>query len=122
MKVGRKGTEVRWVMAKASTKKQDDKNGKVWSGYVVHAYPQWANNPLKGLDRCVLTMGAIYQVSTADLEPPFASHILNVTYTVAISKVLRRKVENFNMRIENSLCGTWCYKRKSFHTLHFKVM
>ena len=70
-------------MAKASYKEADDTNGSVWSGYVVHAYPQWANNPLKGLDRCVLTMGAIYQASTADLEPPFASHMLNVTYTVA---------------------------------------
>ena len=31
-------------------------------------YPQWTNIPLQGLDRCVLTVGAI-NIPTADLEP-----------------------------------------------------
>ena len=32
-------------------------------------YTQWANNPLRGLDKCVPTVEEQYQVSTANLEP-----------------------------------------------------
>ena len=53
------GTEVGWVVAKTKTKKQEYTNGRVWSGYDVHMYPQRANIPLQSLDRCVLTVGAL---------------------------------------------------------------
>ena len=33
--------------------------GRVLNGYDVHVLPQKANIPLQGLDRCVLTVGAI---------------------------------------------------------------
>ena len=61
MRVGGKGTRVGWVVAKAKTKKQDNANGRVrFSSYCdVHMYPQWANNPLQGPNRCVLTVGLI---------------------------------------------------------------
>ena len=50
---------VGWVVAKAKTKKQDNTNGRARSGYDVHMYPQWANNPLQGLDKHILTVEAI---------------------------------------------------------------
>ena len=56
---GWEGHGVGWVVAKAKTKKQDNTNSRVYSGYDVHIYPQWANIPLQGLDRRVLTVVAI---------------------------------------------------------------
>ena len=44
---------------KAKTRKQDDTNSRVQSSYDVYMYPQRANIPLQGLDRCALTVGAI---------------------------------------------------------------
>ena len=46
-------------MAKAKSKKQDDTNSRVQSGYDIHVYPQKANIAPQGLDRHRLTMGAI---------------------------------------------------------------
>ena len=54
--MGGKGVRVGWVVAKVKTKMQDNTNIRVWSGYDVHMYLQWANIPLKGLDRHVLTV------------------------------------------------------------------
>ena len=46
-------------MAKVKTKKQNDTNDRVWSGYDVQMYSQWVNIPLQVLNRHVLTVGAI---------------------------------------------------------------
>ena len=40
--MGGNGAWVGWMMVKAKTKKQDDMNGGVRSGYDVHMCPQWA--------------------------------------------------------------------------------
>ena len=40
MGVGGNGAWVGWMMAKPKTKKQDDTNGRVKSGYDVHIYTQ----------------------------------------------------------------------------------
>ena len=56
MGMGWKSAGVECVLAKA---KKDDTNDRFHSGYDIHMYPQWVNNPLQGLDRCVLTVGAI---------------------------------------------------------------
>ena len=48
-----------WVVAKSKTKKQDNTNGRAYSGYDVHMYPQWVNSPLQGLDRHTLTVETI---------------------------------------------------------------
>ena len=49
-----------WVVAKAKTKKPEDTNKIV--EFDVHMYPQRANIPLQGLDRRVLTVGAMLLV------------------------------------------------------------
>ena len=46
-------------MTKAKTKKQDDTNSRVSSGYDIHMNPQKDNIPLQDLDRCTLLVGAI---------------------------------------------------------------
>ena len=48
-----------WVVAKAKTKKQDGTNGRVLSGYAIHMHPQGVSIPPQGLDRRVLTVGAV---------------------------------------------------------------
>ena len=48
------GMGVGWLVAKAKTKKQDDTNSRVWSGYNIHMFLQRANILLQGLDRQVL--------------------------------------------------------------------
>ena len=47
---GGKGSGMGWVVEKAKTKKQNDTNSRVESGYDIHMYPQWANISLQGLD------------------------------------------------------------------------
>ena len=56
--VGGKGTGVGWVVAKDKTAK-NGKDCRVLRGYDVHIYPQSANIPLQGINRCVLTVKAI---------------------------------------------------------------
>ena len=46
------------VVAKAAIKKQGDTNGR-FSDRDIAMYTQWVNNPLQGLDRCILTLGMI---------------------------------------------------------------
>ena len=53
------GYRMEWVVATAKAKKRDDTNGRIKSGYDIHMYPQWLNNPLQGLNRHVLTVRAI---------------------------------------------------------------
>ena len=48
MGVGGKGSGLGWVVAKAKTKKQDDTNSRVESGYDIHMYLH--NISLQGLD------------------------------------------------------------------------
>ena len=55
------------MAAKAKTKKQNYTNSRVKSGYNVCMHPQRANTSLQGLDRRVLTVGAI-SGRTAKLE------------------------------------------------------
>ena len=54
-----RGHGVGWVVEKDKTEKQDDTNSRVWSGYDVYMHPKRVIIPLLGLDRCVLTVGAI---------------------------------------------------------------
>lgn len=46
------------MVVKTITKKKDDKNKTVQSGYEVSMYPQRSNISLQGLNRCALTVGA----------------------------------------------------------------
>ena len=57
--MGRAEGGVEWVVTTAKTKRWHNANDRVYSGYDVHMYPQWANIPLQDLDRCV------YQILTA---------------------------------------------------------
>ena len=57
--MGGKSVGVGWLVAKTKTKKQDDTNGRVYSGCDIRMHPQRANIPLQGLDGYLLTMAAI---------------------------------------------------------------
>ena len=51
------------------------------SSYDVHMYPQWANIPLQGLDRCMLTGGgtnAKYSTGTSEHTNGTISTVMNL--------------------------------------------
>ena len=60
---------MRWMVSKAKTKKQDDTMVEFRVAmYDIHMHPQRTNIPLQGLDKRVLTVGAISR-PIAKLEP-----------------------------------------------------
>ena len=54
-------------------------------------YPQRANIPLRGLERCVLTVGAMYQVPTTKLEPSIGT--IHQSWIYMVGKMHSGKVD-----------------------------
>ena len=56
--MGEKGLTVGWVVATAKSKNGTTQIAE-FRVAMISTYPQWVNIPLQGLDRHVLTVGAI---------------------------------------------------------------
>ena len=78
---------VGWVVAKSKTKKQDNANGRAYSGYDVHMYPQWVSNPLQGLDRHILTVEAIH----CQIRARYWHHFTSCEFTWSVKSIVEKQ-------------------------------
>ena len=82
--MGRKGARLGWVVAKAKQKKQDDTNGKVYSGYDVYIIICTTKGPLQDLDKHVLAVEVVSGPHCITVALHWCYFTINCEFTLGV--------------------------------------